>query len=376
MSLTGSTIERVAVYSYELTYVHGTYMMSGNRAITTLDSTVVEITTRDGVRGYGEVCPLGPTYLPAFAGGAPAALRQVVPWLTGLDVRDISAVGAVMDSALLGHGYAKSAVDIACWDALGRTCGLPVTSLLGGRRQESFPLYIAVPLGTPQEMVSYVEARAAEGLHNFQLKIGDNPAADARRTAAVVAATGDDDVIVADANGGWRLQEAVMAARLLEDLPRVFLEQPCRSLEECLVVRQRTTLPMVLDEVINDVPSLLRAHQAGAMEAINLKISTVGGLSTAKLIRDLCDTLGLKVTLEDTWGGDLTAAATAHLAASTPPEALFTCSFMNDWTVEHVAGHQQRSRDGYGQAPAGPGLGVEVDPAMLGRPLVEERLLK
>lgn len=369
----GSRIERVAVYSYQLTYVHGRYVMSGGRVITALDSTVVEVTTSDGVRGYGEVCPLGSAYLPAFAEGAQTALRAVTPGVVGRDVRDISAIGAAMDAALLGHGYAKSALDIACWDALGRTSGLPVTSLLGGRWQESFPLYIAVPLGSPDEMARYVEERRAEGLHRFQLKIGDNPAVDARRTSAVVAVTGEDDVIVADANGGWRLQEAVVAARLLEGLPRVYLEQPCRTLEECLVVRQRTTLPMVLDEVINDPASLLRAYQAGAMEAINLKISKVGGLSAAKLIRDLCDALGLKVTIEDTWGGDLTAAATAHLAASTRAETLFTCSFMNDWTAEHVAGYQPRSRNGVGQAPSGSGLGVEVDVEMLGKPLFVEQ---
>jgi L-alanine-DL-glutamate epimerase-like enolase superfamily enzyme len=369
MAGTGTTIDRVAVHRYALTYVHGEYVMSGNRVIVELESTVVEVTTRDGVTGYGEVCPLGPAYLPGSAEGAQAALHQMIPAVVGHDVRDVSAIGAAMDVALMGHRYAKSAVDIACWDALGRSCGLSVTSLLGGKLQESFPLYIAVPLAAPEDMAGYVKDRRAEGLHGFQLKIGGDPALDARRTAAVVSVTDDEDVIVADANGGWRLQEAVVAARLLEDMPRVYLEQPCRSLEECLIVRQRTTLPMVLDEVIDDVHTLLRAYQAGAMEAINLKISKVGGLSSGKLIRDLCERLGLKVTIEDTWGGDLTAAATAHLAASTKAETLFTCSFMNDWTNEHVAGYQPRSRDGVGSAPTGPGLGIEVDTGLLGAPL-------
>jgi len=179
------------------------------------------------------------------------------------------------------------------------------------------------------------------------------------------------DVVVADANGGWRLQDAVVAARALDGLPNLFLEQPCPTLEECLIVRERTTLPMVLDESIQDVQTLLRAYAASAMEAFNLKISKVGGLTPARVMRDLAQSLGLSLTIEDTWGGDLVTAAVAHLAASTRPESLFTVSFMNDWTNEHIAGHEPRSQAGRGSAPLGDGLGVTVDLEALGKPLLQ-----
>jgi L-alanine-DL-glutamate epimerase-like enolase superfamily enzyme len=155
----------------------------------------------------------------------------------------------------------------------------------------------------------------------------------------------------------------------MEDLDRVFLEQPCPTFEECLVVRQRTTLPMILDECIRDVHSLLRAYEEKALEAFNLKISKVGGLTKAKLMRDLAVELGLRVTIEDAWGGDLVTAAVSHVAASTPQATLFTVSFMNDWTNEHIAGHQPRSKAGFGSAPTAPGLGVDVDVEALGPPL-------
>src|SRR5262249_11333702 len=177
-------------------------------------------------------------------------------------------------------------------------------------------------------------------VRRFQLKLGADPAEDAVRVRAVAEATDDGDVIVADANGGWRLQEAVTAARLLDGLPRVHLEQPCPTLEECLQVRLRTSLPMVLDEAITDAQSLLRAWSAQAMEGINLKISKVGGLSRARLIRDLAEALGLGLTIEDTWGGDVTTAAISHLAASTDEQALFTGSFMIDWRRRDNAGHK------------------------------------
>jgi cis-L-3-hydroxyproline dehydratase len=362
------TIDRVEVYGYDLTYVHGRYVMSGGRVIDRLASIVVRVVTEDGIEGFGEVCPLGPAYLPAHAGGAHAALRELAPAIVGLDAASLSSLHAAMDRALMGHAYAKSAIDVACWDIAGKAAGAPVCDLLGGRLQDSFPLYFAVPLGPVEEMTAYVAARRAEGVHRFQLKLGADPYEDAIRTRRVVEETESGDVVVADANGGWRLQDAVVAARELDGLPGVFLEQPCPTLEECLIVRQRTTLPLVLDESIIDVQSLLRAYQAQAMEAINLKVSKVGGLTKAKLMRDLAQELGLRVTIEDSWGGDIVTAAVSHLAASTRPEALFTVSFMNDWTNEHVAGHQPRSSNGLGSAPTTPGLGIDVDLDQLGTP--------
>jgi L-alanine-DL-glutamate epimerase-like enolase superfamily enzyme len=105
------------------------------------------------------------------------------------------------------------------------------------------------------------------------------------------------------------------------------------------------------------------------MQGINLKISKVGGLTRARLMRDLAEEVGVSLTVEDTWGGDLVTAAVAHLAASVRPELLFTVSFMNDWTLEHVAGYEPRSRSGVGAAPDGPGLGIDVDVERLGEPL-------
>lgn len=175
-------------------------------------------------------------------------------------------------------------------------------------------------------------------------------------------------MIFGDANGGWTLREAILAAALMEELPRFYLEQPCVTLEECLRVRAHTSLPMILDEVITDVQTLLLAWEAHALEGFNLKLNRVGGLTSARLLRDLGQHLGLIVNIEDSWGGDLTTAAVSHLAASTDPRTLQMVSFMNDWTNEHVAGHQPRSQNGFGSAPRGRGLGVIVDDDALGQP--------
>jgi len=362
-------IKRVDVYNFDLTYVHGTYVMSGGRAISSLPSTLVRVTADNGLQGWGEVCPLGTTYLPAHAEGARAALALVAPAVLGVDPTSPGAVNESMDAALSGHAYAKSPIDVACWDLTGRALGVSVSVLLGGVRQEKFPLYMAVPQGTPEEMTAYVLARRKEGIHRFQLKVGGDPVLDGVRVRQIIEATGAEDLVIADANCGWRLNEALIAAAAMEGLPRLYLEQPCPTMEECIEVRKRISLPMVYDEIVTDLPTLLRASREGGAGAVNLKVSRVGGLSKARLLRDVCDELGIQVTIEDTWGGDVVSATSAHLAASTRAKSLLTVSFMNDWTREHVAGHQPRSVDGFGSAPAGPGLGIEVDAARLGKPL-------
>jgi L-alanine-DL-glutamate epimerase-like enolase superfamily enzyme len=362
-------IERVDVYHHELTYVHGTYVMSGGREISSLASTLVRVTA-DGVSGWGEVCPLGATYLPAHAEGARAALSLLAPAVIGVDATNLAAVNDAMDAALAGHAYAKSPIDVACWDLTGRALGASVSTLLGGVRQARFPLYRAVPLGAPEAMIAYVLERRGEGIHCFQLKIGGDPHVDGERARRVVEATGADDLIVADANCGWRLNDAILAARAMEGLPRLYLEQPCPTIEECIEVRKRTTLPMVYDEVVTDLTSLLRVVREGGAGAVNLKTSRLGGLTKAKLMRDACEAMGVQVTIEDMWGGDIVSAVSAHMAATTRPRALLTASFMNDWTNEHVAGYQPRSVNGFGAAPTGPGLGIEVDVSALGAPIL------
>jgi L-alanine-DL-glutamate epimerase-like enolase superfamily enzyme len=362
-------ITRVDAYGYDVTYVGGKFELSAGRIVKSLPSTVVRVTADDGTDGFGETCPLGPAYLPAHGEGARAALRELGPAVLGLDPRESAVLNDRMDARLHGHAYAKSAIDIACWDAAGRASGASVWTLLGGRQVDSYPLYSAISLGPPDHMAAEAARLRESGVRQFQLKLGGAPRDDAARVHAVLEAIGDDDVVIADANGGWRAQDAVVAARLLDPLERVYLEQPCPTLDECLYVRSLTTLPMILDEVISDVGTLLHAFEARGMDAINLKISKVGGLTRARQIRELCEALGVGMTIEDTWGGDVTTAAVSHLAASTLPQALFSVSFINDFVNEHIAGYRPRSERAVGAPSDGPGLGIEVDLDSLGEPL-------
>lgn len=360
-------ISSIEFFEYDLSYAHGEYVMSKGRAAATQASTLVRIETDDGVEGWGETATLGGTYLPTFAGATRAALHELAPHLIGADPRKTSEIARIMNGALLGQQSAKSAIDIACWDIFGKSVGLSVAALLGGVLNETFPLYEAVPLGSPGEMVAFMRRRSEAGIRRFQLKVGNDPHDDARRTRAVMDAASDDMLIIADSNGGWNLQAATVAVRLMQDLD-IYVEQPCRGMTDCAIVRSLTSLPILMDESVVTIGDLYRAKYDVKAGSLNIKLGRVGGIGAAVTMRNAAQDLGMTFCIEDTWGGDVVSAAVAHVAASSLPENLLHASFFNDWTNEHVAGYQPRSQAGRGAAPPGPGLGITVDRDGLGEP--------
>ncbi len=221
-------------------------------------------------------------------------------------------------------------------------------------------------------MAGKVDGYREEGYRRVQLKVGANPEIDIERIHAVAERLESGDKLIADANTGWLKHEAIRVVRAVKDVD-VYIEQPCLSYQECLSIRQRTDHPFILDESIADIDVLLRGHADQAMDVVNIKISTFGGLTKAKLARDLCIELGIAMTIEDSWGGDLTTAAIAHLAHSTPPDFLFTSTDFNSYvTVSTAKGAPQRE-NGRMAASNEPGLGVTLRSDVLGDPVFEIR---
>ena len=127
-------------------------------------------------------------------------------------------------------------------------------------------------------------------------------------------------------------------------------------------IRRRTALPFILDEVIDSIDMIMRGAADGAMDVVNLKISKFGGLTRIKQARDLCVSLGIAMTLEDSWGGDIVTAAIAHLAHSTPPEFLFTATDFNSYVddVDRRWRAQTSERPHGGVEPAGAGGDAQI----------------
>ena len=363
-------IRRITAYQVDLPLREGRYSWSGGKYVDVFDSTIVCVETEDGTIGYGEICPLGPFYLPAYATGARAGIAELGPHLIGEDALELGKLNRLMDAALKGHPYVKSAIDIACWDILGKVSGQPVCTLLGGRYGEDFHLYRAISQESPEQMAAKVSGYRDEGYRRFQLKVGGDPNVDIERIHAVRAALEPEDVLVADANTGWTIHDAARVVRAVRDVD-VYIEQPCLSYEECLSIRRRTDHPFVIDENIDGMEILLRGHADLAMDVVNIKIGKFGGLTKARQARDLCVSLGIAMTIEDSWGGDVTTAAISHLAHSTPTEFLFTSTDFNSYvTVSTAEGAPQR-QNGRMAASTEPGLGISPRMDVLGEPLVD-----
>lgn len=363
-------IARIVAYRVELPLNEGTYKWSGGKSVSVFDSTIVQIETDCGQIGYGEVCPLGPFYLPAYAEGVRAGIRELGPHLIGLDPRELGVLNHRMDAALKGHPYVKTGIDIACWDLLGKASGLPICQLMGGFFGESVRLYRAISQEAPEQMAANISDYRDQGYTRFQLKVGGDPDTDIERIHATRAVLGPAERLVADANTGWTQHEAMRVAKAVRDLD-VYIEQPCLTYEECLAIRRHTNNPFVLDENIDGLDMLIRAKSDLAMDVVNLKISKLGGLTKAKLARDLCVTMGIAMTLEDSWGGDITTAAIAHLAHSTPEEFRFTSTDFNSYVTVSTADGAPKRVNGFMSASREAGLGIVPKTEVLGKPVLE-----
>ncbi len=362
-------ITGIRAYQVDLPLHEGRYSWSGGKSVSVFDSTIVAIDTSAGITGYGEICPLGPAYLPAYAAGARTGIATLAPQLIGQDPTALQVINRFMDQAMRGHPYVKSAIDVACWDILGQVTGVPIVTLLGGRYGDDFPLYRAIAQESPEKMAQMVSKYRAEGYTKFQLKVGGDPDTDIARIHQTAAMLQRGDVLVADANTGWTQHQALRVVDAVRDID-VYIEQPCLTYESCLTVRRKTTRPFVLDEVVDDIGMVVRGAADQAMDVINLKISKVGGLTRARQIRDLCVSLGIAMTIEDTWGGDIVTAAIAHLAHSTPPDLLFSSTDFNSYVTVSIADDAPKREAGRLRAPNAPGLGVRPRLEVLGEPVL------
>jgi cis-L-3-hydroxyproline dehydratase len=371
--MSARTIERITAWMVHLPYVEGTYRMSGDRITTGMDALVVRLVDDDGTVGIGESGTIGVTYDAAYPGGQIAGLDLLGPSVLGCDPRSPQSVARAMHRAMSGHPYAKAGIDMACWDLAARLAGVPLWQLLGGDGPEPTPLYRPVQGATPEEAAAKALERLSQGYPRLQVKVGDDPLIDAARVLAVRAAVGPDVPIYADANCGFLLGAARTFIRALgSDGAGVHLEQPCPTLDDCIALRSIWGGPMVLDENMVSLGALLAGYRAGVADGITIKLSRVGGITPAKLMRDVAVDLGISITIEDAGGGDLVTMAFAHLNGSTPSRnRAHSVDFGNWVTSSPVTGPPSRHGGYLVPQSDTPGLGVTLIEDQLGDPVYD-----
>jgi len=359
-------INRITVWQMDLPLTRPYFLSGGRLKFEFLDSTFVRIDTDEGLSGWGEGCPWGHTYLPAHGPGIRAGLETLASALIGRDPLALDAINRVMDMALPGHNYAKSAIDMACWDVLGKTTGMPLWRLLGAEAADPVAVNSSISTGTPDEMIALIKAASAQGYRVHSAKVGGaDPARDIERIEAISAALPANETVTFDVNRAWT---PAVAIRVLNSVDaRDWIEQPCETLDQCAHVARRVGHPILLDECLHTFQDHLDAWTRQACEGVKVKPNRVGGLTKARRIRDFGVSVGWQMHIEDVGGSALADTAALHLASSTPSEnrlASWLCHA--HLAVDPVPGQGARNIAGLATPPAHPGIGVDPDVDLLG----------
>jgi len=362
-------ITRLTVWQINLPLNEPYWLSGGRLRFDGLDSTFLRIDTDAGLSGWGEGCPWGHTYLPAHGPGLRAGIETLAPALLGLDPRSLDHIDRVMDTRLPGHPYAKSPIDIACWDILGQAAGLPLWQLLGGHAPVPVAVNSSISTGTPDEMIALIERAAAKGYTVHSAKVGGTDTRlDIARIEAISAALPAGHRVTFDVNRAWTPATAIKVLNSVA--ARDWVEQPCETLDQCAHVAARVANPILLDECMTTFQDHLDAWRRGACEGVKVKPNRVGGLTKARRIRDFGVSVGWQMHIEDVGGSALADTAAIHLAAATPDENRLASWLCHDHlSHDPVPNQGARNKDGAASPPSGPGLGVRPDTDLFGDPV-------
>jgi L-alanine-DL-glutamate epimerase-like enolase superfamily enzyme len=345
---------------------HPYWLSAGRLKFEVLDATFVKIETDEGLIGWGEGTPWGHTYVPAHGPGIRAGIATMMPFILGLDPRRLLDVERAMDLALPGHLYAKSPIDMACWDIAGQAAGLPIADLMGGGSRTPRPIASSIGAKTIADTRTVMERYRQRGYIAHSVKIGGDVAADIARIEDVEANRRPDEIILYDVNRGWTRQQALRVLSATEHL-NIMVEQPGETLDDIAAIAGKHATPVSVDESLMTLQDAARIAQDGVAEIFGIKLNRVGGLTKAARMRDIALAHGIDMFVMATGGSVLADAEALHLAATIPDancHAVWACQDM--LTIDIAGGRGPRNINGHLHLPEAPGLGVHPDEDALG----------
>ena len=359
-------ITKITVFQKDLPLAKPYYLSGGRLRFDVLDATFVKIETDEGITGWGEGTPWGHTYIPAHGPGIRAGIETMAPRLIGLDPRALEAIEYAMDKELPGHYYAKSAIDLACWDILGQASNLSLTELLGGDRGGGVRIMSSISTGTPEEMLALINEYRAQGYEGHSVKVGGDYEKDIERIRFLESQRLPGERILYDVNRAWSRREALLVMNAVSDLA-VSFEQPCETLDDIAKIRPLTSAPISVDETLVTLQDMTRIAAEGLAEIAGIKINRVGGLTKARRLRDMALAHGIQIYVMATGGSVMADTEASALALSIPEEMRlggWACQDM--LTVDIADGRGMRAQQGYHYALDAPGLGFQPDEPLLG----------
>lgn len=367
------TITEIRIYRVPLE-TKVSYTMSNSR-VATPESTVVEVVDDRGLIGFGEVCLADPRYQPAHNRGIATSLEVLAPAVLGIDPERVGLVNAAMDDALVGHSEGKAAIDIACWDLMGKRLDRSVVDLLGGARTNPVTTYHVVGIGSADDAAGDADRLQRQGHTRIQLKAGGRAIhEDIASIRAVAAALRPGVDLAVDANRGWTTTQAIQLSAACADLT-LSLEQPCATEAELRQIKPNLAHPLVVDENATDLTTIARMISTGLADGFGLKITRLGGITSMRAVRDLCMAARVPMSADDAWGGDIIAAAGAAIGATLDPRFSRGAWLSHPYhQVHYDEVNGPRIENGHVTLPAGgPGLGLTIESGRFGDPVAVYR---
>lgn len=326
---------------------------------------VVRVTTAEGVVGYGEAAPS-----PAFMGETgytmeTAIQRYLGPAVVGGDAFDVDRLHEKMDFAIYGNYAAKSAIDMALYDIMGKMLGVPVYKLLGGGLyRDKIPLSWVIGMQDLDASIEEAREKLAEGYRVLKVKVGISPERDYQLLKRIREELGEGFPIRVDANQGYDYRTALDTFRKLEEFGLESIEQPVRrwDVDGMRMLRERLHTPIMADESVSDYHAVMRVIRERACDIVNIKVGKVGGPSVAKKIAACLEAEGLTATAGSNLEVGIGSAASIHFVASSPvlsvPHDLLLGGPLHQYDLIK---NDFEVKDGFVTVPQTAGLGIEVD---------------
>ena len=330
-----------------------------------MPSIIVKMTTEDGLVGYGEAVAdehvTGETWESTYA----LLKHTLAPLLIGQNPMEFERIHEKMDKAVYQAPAAKAALDIACYDLVGKKLGVPVYQLLGGRYHEKFPITHVLSIGTPESMAEEAEKRMKEGYSSFKMKVGTEVQADVLRIQAVRAKVGKDVAIRVDVNQGWKNSaNTITAMRQLEQENLDWLEQPvvADDFNGMVEVKAKTSTPLMMDEGLRGIRDMRELIEKQAAHKVNIKLMKCGGIYPAMKLAHMAEMAGIECQIGSMVESSIGSAAGFHVAFSkkafTSVELTGPIKFSKDvgnlhYDVPFIKLNER------------PGLGIDIDETIL-----------
>ncbi len=352
--------------------------------------TTVQVWDSDGIFGWGE------------SGADPqtlAALQQLAPQLIGTQAGHVRATWQrLYETFYQSHGFATgnvtalSAIDIALWDLAGKQAGKPAWELLGGRMRDAIPVYATGLYYTENDYPDALFAEASgyieQGFSGMKMKVGGKTVPeDVKRVLGLRKHLGDGPHLMYDANEAYDSATALRFAHSTTDADISWFEEPCPSYDDAANARVREQSPIP----ISGCESLKTRHEFAPRLAnriydiVQPDIAVAGGISEMQVIGQMANAYGVKFH-PHFWGTGISFAASLHLVSTLPftPPKQVPEPYVNEPVLEFdQTPHPVRENitpgfevvDSRVAVPDGPGLGIEVDEAAVGRFTVGEAIV-